>query len=260
MPRAKEKSTEKKTDVITWGPVSALLVVFAVYVASQILAAVIVSLYPVFKHWNMAQSTQWLSGSNIAQFWLTVFVEASVLLMLWLFLKSRATDFNSLGLKGHPRLIDLGYVLVGFGIYFGAYIIALQIVHVFAPHLNVNQKQDLGFSSSTVGSQLWLVFISLVLLPPIVEEILFRGFLYSGLKVKLPKIASALIVSVIFASLHLLEGTGGGLLWVAGIDTFILSLVLVYLREVTDRLWASMGLHMLKNAIAFAGLFIFHWN
>src|ERR1022692_4140912 len=34
-------------------------------------------------------------------------------------------------------------------------------------------------------------------------------------------------------------------------DTFLLSLVLVYLQEKTGKLWASMGLQMLKNLIAF---------
>jgi len=51
--------------------------------------------------------------------------------------------------------------------------------------------------------------------------------------------------------------SGQPLLWVAGIDTFILSLVLIYLREKTDSLYASIGLHMLKNTIAFLGLFVF---
>jgi membrane protease YdiL (CAAX protease family) len=91
-----------------------------------------------------------------------------------------------------------------------------------------------------------------------VEEILFRGFLYSGLKKSLPKIWAVLLTCTIFAAPHLLEGGSSGLLWVAGIDTFILSLVLIWLREKTGRLYASMGLHALKNFIAFASLFLLH--
>jgi membrane protease YdiL (CAAX protease family) len=50
----------------------------------------------------------------------------------------------------------------------------------------------------------------------------------------------------------------GGLLYIAGLDTFILSLFLIYLREKTDGLWASMALHALKNGVAFVALFVLH--
>jgi membrane protease YdiL (CAAX protease family) len=48
------------------------------------------------------------------------------------------------------------------------------------------------------------------------------------------------------------------LLYIAAIDTFTLSLILVYLREKTGGLWSSMGLHAIKNGIAFVSLFIVH--
>ncbi|MGH7237402.1 MAG: CPBP family glutamic-type intramembrane protease [Candidatus Saccharimonadales bacterium] len=44
----------------------------------------------------------------------------------------------------------------------------------------------------------------------------------------------------------------------AGVDTFILSTVLCYLREKTGRLYAGIGVHALKNFVAFAALFLFH--
>ena len=45
------------------------------------------------------------------------------------------------------------------------------------------------------------------------------------------------------------------------IDTFILSLTLIWLREKTGRLYASMGLHGLKNFIAFIQLYpIIHFH
>ena len=56
---------------------------------------------------------------------------------------------------------------------------------------------------------------------------------------------------------HLFESSSG-ILWVAGLDTFILSMVLVFVREKTDSLYASMGIHMVKNFLAFASLFLFH--
>lgn len=253
----KPKDEAEKTSLVTWGPVAAIIVVFAIYLLSQAIAIILLSIYPGLRHWSTAEAKNWLSNSNYAQFVLTVLVESIALGMLALFLRYRKTNFRSLGLKDHPRLTDLGYMLIGLGIYLFTYYVFVIVVQRIVPSLNVNQKQDLGFSTSTTGNQLWLVFISLVILPPIIEEILFRGFLYTGLRTKLHKITAAVITSAIFASLHLIEGTSG-ILWIAGLDTFILSLVLVYLREKTDKLWAPMGLHMTKNFLAFATLFLFH--
>jgi membrane protease YdiL (CAAX protease family) len=123
-------------------------------------------------------------------------------------------------------------------------------------HINLDQKQELGFDAVVGTIERLMAFVSLVVLPPIVEEVMFRGFLFAGLRKKLPFPAVALLVSLIFASLHLLEGSGG-LLWVAGIDTFVLSLVLCYVREKTGNLWAGIAVHMLKNCVAFLYLYVF---
>jgi len=85
---------------------------------------------------------------------------------------------------------------------------------------------------------------------------MFRGFVYTGLRTKLQPVGSALITSAVFASLHLEFGNGAPLLWVAAIDTFILSLVLCYLREKTGSLWPGICLHALKNFVAFATLYL----
>jgi hypothetical protein len=103
-----------------------------------------------------------------------------------------------------------------------------------------------------------MTFISLVVLPPIVEEIMVRGFLYSTLKKAMPTVAAVLLTSAIFASAHLPEGGAAGPLYIAALDTFVLSLVLIYLREKTGSLWASITLHAAKNGVAFTVLFVLH--
>jgi membrane protease YdiL (CAAX protease family) len=270
IPKSSHKTLNKHKTLVTWGPAASIIVVFAIYVIAQIVGLVLVNLYPLAKHWNSQQTSNWINNSVVGQFWFVVFVEALSLLLLHYFLQRRKTNFRALGLNRRPKFSDAYYMIAGFVVYFVVFYVTLTAVTKAIPQFNPDQKQNLGFSSTTSGPALWLVFISLVVLPPIVEEILFRGFLYTGLrgadwhKVKVfkflgkyPKIVAAIITSLIFASLHLLEGNGG-LLWVAGLDTFILSLVLVYLREKTDSLYASMGVHMIKNLLAFVSLFVIH--
>jgi membrane protease YdiL (CAAX protease family) len=125
----------------------------------------------------------------------------------------------------------------------------------FAPHLNVSEKQQLGFNNVHGAGDIILTFISLVILPPIAEEIIFRGLIYTNLRKKMTMWVAAVVTSLLFAAGHLPEGGSAGPLYIAAIDTFSLSLVLVYLREKTGGLYASMTLHGLKNLIAFIALF-----
>lgn len=85
-----------------------------------------------------------------------------------------------------------------------------------------------------------------------------RGFLYTTLKKALKPIWAVLLTSALFAAAHLSEGGSSGLLWIGALDTFVLSLVLIYLREKTGGLWASITLHAIKNGIAFVTLFLLH--
>ena len=61
-----------------------------------------------------------------------------------------------------------------------------------------------------------------------------------------------------WGSAHLPEGGAAGPLYIAAIDTFILSLFLIYLREKTGSLWSSMTLHATKNGVAFMVLYVLH--
>jgi len=259
----KNKITLNKVLVVFVRLIIPIAVVLIIYLLTQVIAAFLISIYPAFKHWDSFQANQWINNSVTAQFWVTLVIEALTVVFLGIFLKRTKSSFKEIGLRGKLQLIDLGYSLAGFAAYFTVFYIVLSGVTKAIPSFNASQKQDLGFSSSTSGNELWLVFISLVILPPIVEEILFRGYLYTRLRDRMPKILrypkviAAVLTSLIFASFHLLESTSG-LLWIAGLDTFVLSLVLVFLREKTNKLYASMGLHMIKNFLAFASLFLFH--
>jgi membrane protease YdiL (CAAX protease family) len=245
--------TEKNRKQFGWGAPQAILVTVAIFFLSQVVAVALVSFYAGARHMTGQEATRWLDGSVAAQFALVAFVEAITIGLLYWFLRRYKTSFRDLGLV-KPRLRDLGYALAGFGVYFPVYLVAILLAQTLT-HINVGQKQQLGFSSAS-GGELILVFVSLVLLPPLVEEILVRGFLYGSLKKHWSKIQAVLVTSLLFALAHLQFGSGAPLLWTAALDTFILSLVLIYLRDKTGSLSASIMLHMLKNGLAFAALFL----
>ncbi len=246
-------NAEKKNKV-NWDALESVAITLTLYFGSQLIAALVFFVFTGLH--NVGSSTQyWLEHSVSAQFVFVLIVEFLVLWGLRSFLRRRKASFRTIGFI-NPRWRDIGWTLIGFGMYFVLFVGVSLLAKALVPSLNVDQNQEIGFDTAQ-GASLALVFISLVVLPPIVEEILMRGFLYSGLKKQLPKIWAVIITSLLFALAHLQAGNDKPLLWIAAIDTFCLSLVLIYLREKTGGLWASIGLHTLKNFIAFLALFIF---
>lgn len=243
------------TTKVPWNPVAALLLVIALYFIAPIISGLLISIYPGLRGWSEAQLQAWLTNAVTAQFWYVLITELLTIGGLLLYLRHWKTSISAIGLK-RPRLRDAGIGLIAYPVYFILFAVAVLFVSRFVPGVNIEQEQQLGFDNVQGTIALILTFISLVVLPPLVEEILVRGFLYSSLRKKSGFIVAALLTSLIFAVAHLPEGGDGGPLYIAAIDTFLLSIVLCFIREKTGSLWAGIVLHAIKNGVAYVSLFI----
>jgi len=218
------------------------------------MASILAYLLPTALHWSHARAEDWFN-SVAGQFVFVVLAESVIVAIVLWFLHSRKASIRAVGFHRRIAPKDVLYVAVTFGAYFIAVALATSLFKVLF-HIDLDAKQELGFDTVISNGDKILTFMSLVIIPPLVEEFLFRGFLFTGLRTKLPFLGATVLTSLLFASLHLAEGSGG-VLWVAGIDTFILSLFLCYLREKTGNLWAGILLHGLKNGVAFLYLYVF---
>lgn len=227
------------------------------YYAAQFASGSIIYLYPLSQHWSNARIDHWLATSVPVQFVYVLLSEIMIILAIIGMMRLLHWTRRTIGLV-RPQAKHLLVGAVAVVPYYLLYALIVLVVQKLVPSLNVNQAQQIGFDTAQTAFELALTFISLVILPPIVEEIAMRGFLYSGLRTWFPKVVSALLVSAVFGLAHLAGGGDTGPLWIGALDTFALSLVLVSLREMTGSLWAGMVLHALKNAIAFFLLFVFH--
>lgn len=162
--------------------------------------------------------------------------------------RRQQTSLTVLGLDRLPSWSDIGLAPVAFVLYLLVTAVALAVAVAWIPGFPVDQVQDVGFKS--LGSRLdnILAFMTLVVLAPLAEETLFRGYLYGKLKGYVPAIYAALATSLLFGIAHFQ--------WNVGIDVFILSLILCGLRSLTGSIWAGVLVHMMKNAVAYYILFI----
>jgi membrane protease YdiL (CAAX protease family) len=252
-------SSDAKDAKMTKGwphPVLAIVVTAGLFLVCQLAAGLLLSLIAGLA--GKPSLEQLFNNPVLLQFSFALLVYGSLLLSLRWYLRSRNLDWRQLGYR-RPRWTDIIYVLLALVCYVAAFAVFQQLLTLVFSGLDVSQRQDTGFGDASGAGfvPLALTFSALVLLAPLAEETLMRGFLFGALRQRLPFVVSTLITSVMFAMLHLAGGEqGAGPLWIAAIDTFVLSLALCYLREKTGRLWPSIALHMLKNGIAFTALFI----
>lgn len=240
-----------------WGAWRGFMMVAVSFIAGQAIGVGVALLIAALHGTITGQAGSDFINSTVGDFLYTAIAESLTLGILWLFLSKRKNAWTSIGLTGRPKILDPAYALIAWASYFVALIVISGVAQAWLG-LDTSKSQDLGFTSQGGGNHdIVLIFMSLVIFPPIVEEILFRGVLFSGLRKRLPFIVSALLTSVLFGALHLSGGTpGSGALWIAGLDTMLLSFALCYLREKTGSLWACIFLHMLKNTVACIYLFV----
>lgn len=156
---------------------------------------------------------------------------------------------RKLGIAKPFRLPMIPWAVFAWGLYFIVTIVITSILYVVKiPGLDLAEKQDIGFTALSGGFEYIVAFLLLVVIAPVFEELLFRGYLFGRIRSRNGYWLSALLTSLTFAAMH-------GQLNV-GIDVFILSLFLCYLREKFDSVWPGILVHSFKNGLAYTLLFI----
>jgi membrane protease YdiL (CAAX protease family) len=239
-----------------WNIALGLMFIAVVFFGAQLAGGLLASLYVRLFYGTGAHAKAILSTVPF-QFFFILLAETFAVVPIILFLRRYKLSLSYLGLK-KLRWRDPLYGALAIPVYYFLFAILAAIATWFYPALNVTQKQQLGFDSVVGQSQLILTFFSLVVLPPLAEEILFRGFIYKTLRKSLSFPIAMIITSLLFGAGHLAEGGSSGPLYIGALQTFSLSLVLVYLREKTDSLWPGITLHASNNLIAFIYLFVLH--
>lgn len=157
------------------------------------------------------------------------------------------TTRDDLGVKNPPSFIDIGLAPIAYIIYIVVASIATNIMSLFS-WFNADEAQDVGFGYFITTQDRIFAMLAIVFIAPIAEELIMRGWLYGKMRKKLGIFAAICLVSLLFGLLH-------GQLNV-GITTFILSLALCGLREITGSIWSGILLHILTNGIAFYLLYV----
>ena len=104
---------------------------------------------------------------------------------------------------------------------------------------------DLISFRNTIGFERYLFLLPLVILAPMFEESIYRGFLYKAFRGSYPIVVSLILLIVWTANTHWRYYSHS---WIAALDLTMLTVVQCYLREKSDSLWDCILCHFAFNA------------
>lgn len=237
--------SKKSIQNFLWGVVYSAWVVVAFLLAS--LGVGLLTQYAIPVSWY-----DWF-GSSLGSLVLAAVIYFITTALVLLPLLVRRVSFkellDKLGLSKPPRLSMVTWSLFLWGLYFACSLVVVIILSTLQlPGLDLQQEQEIGFRNLQYGYEFVAAFLALVVLAPLFEEIIFRGYLYGRLRRRSGVIFSMVVTSLVFGLVHFQLNVA--------IDVFVLSLFLCFAREKFGSIWPGVFIHAFKNGIAYTLLFI----
>lgn len=218
-------------------------------IVAFIIAIFAISLPLAFAGGELARFADSSVGSLI--FSTAIYVLAALLAIVPLIVRNPSLRvlLPQIGLARKPTVKMFGWALLLWAGYFlVALIVNIILYYIDLPWLNLEQRQEIGFQNLIHGYEYVAAFVALVVVAPVFEEIMFRGYLFGRLRRRHAFIASALVTSIVFGAVHMQLNVA--------IDVFVLSMFMCVARERFDSIYPAIFMHMFKNGFAYFFLFI----
>lgn len=230
-----------------WGPLAGILtwVSSVVFLIGFQVAAIAIYVFVKFRQTGSIPTTfeiDWLMALLTIIF--TFPAHLLTLLLCWLVITNRGRRpfREAVGWFWHPQFRWVHAVAIAFLMLGVAYTLEKLL-----PHRETDMERLLRMGPSIR----YLVAALAVLTAPLVEELVYRSILYTGIERRYGVAAAVLIVTSLFALVHVPQYWGS----VAAITAILtLSLALTTIRAFTGRILPCVAIHLVYNGIQAVGL------
>ena len=166
-----------------------------------------------------------------------IFGEAMLLLPVWyLTVRKYGVPWSELGLrKFHPAAVGIGCGLMLVSLLFN--FIYGSILAKY--NLQIQPDIDQLFEQTVYP---FALLIGGAVVAPFVEEVFFRGFVFTGLLKKWDWKGAILVSSALFAVAHMVP--------TSFLPIFILGWIFAFLYKASGSIWPAILMHMLTNTVA----------
>lgn len=221
--------------------IRSLFSLFLVYIGVQFLAALISIPFMLILGLLLKQNLFGETSSNLHYLIMDFIFQ---LLAIYFFAKTyKEKDFNITKIENHMSLKTFGkYALISLGAsgISALWFFLVEFLSNYFPFIKNSLESFINHISIFSGQPI-LVFISVVILAPIVEELIFRGIIFNE-AAKYKGGAFPIIVSALLFSLAHMQP-------IQIVYTFIGGLILGFVYSKTHSLPIVMFLHMLNNLL-----------
>ena len=172
--------------------------------------------------------------------------------------RRRVVTLKTLGIHRLPSWSDIGLGILSILPYYIISAVVLYIGMDVLKAIDPEVGQAIPFENLTLRIEYVVAFITLVVIAPIAEELLFRGLFLGKLSERTGKWLAVIVTALVFGFMHLIAPTDTGIVlqWSAAADTFAMGLTAGILQVLSGSIWAGVILHSIKNGIAYYFLFI----
>lgn len=230
---------------VPWGIVAALIVYVAAWLVLPTLLAVIVGLLSPFAPLAKQLADGLINNDVVANLIFYIATAVAGLGLVWLYLRRNNVGWQMVGWRKFSWRQALIYLIIIAVLFLIGIGLLLALVALLVPGFNADQSQTNEFTGQTIAHPL-VTLLALVVIPPIIEETVFRGFIFPAFAKKLGTIWGAVISSILFGFAHL-QGN-------VSVYTFVLGLLLCFMYVRLKSIFPGMALHMLNNYLAFIAL------
>jgi membrane protease YdiL (CAAX protease family) len=166
-----------------------------------------------------------------------VFGEAVLLLPAWYFTVHKyGASWADLGLRNfQPQAVGVGCGLMSVSLAFN--FIYASLLGLFG--LEIQPDIELMFKATNFP---WAVLFGGAIVAPLVEEIFFRGFVFTGLRGRWGWSKAAMASAGLFALAHIVP--------TSILPIFILGMIFAFLYQISGSIWPAILMHMLTNSVA----------
>jgi membrane protease YdiL (CAAX protease family) len=217
-----------------------LFVLFLVMIVIMIIAAVIIAFSQPNTSFTIENFTGTINsymGLLVSVSGIVAYIASTGMTLAFIKARGRAGIAEYLGLKriNWKTVLVLAAIIL---IYLGLTALVTGIFNV--------KDTDTKALENIYKTAVWpvLLWILVVILAPIAEETLFRGFLFEGFRrSRLGLVGTILVTSLVWTALH----AGYSVSSLGAI--FVIGLVMGVVRYKTGSLWSTMLMHALYNAV-----------
>ncbi len=230
---------------VPWGVKDALVVFLGAWIALPALTIVLLRVTASFDPFAAAFIKGLQDGEIMTSFALAIIDGVGALALVMLYLRRYKAGWPAIGWRRFNPVRAIAYLLAIFIVFAVVINMVLWFVSLIDPSFQANEPQQNDFLASASSHPL-IALVALVVIPPIIEETVFRGFIFPALSKRWGLILGAVGSSVLFGLAHLQANVS--------IYTFLLGLLLCFMYTRLKSIVPGIALHMLNNYLAFVAL------